>query len=150
MSYDIVTLRSEIISNIIDYNYLSSIFKIYRELTDAEEISYIDFKNIVTKMPDSNEIYVYKYNNKPVGLITLIIENKLIHSGGRVGHIEDLAVDREYRNLSIGKTLIKYCIDKCRLIDCYKVILNCKTDLEKYYISNNFKNTGNFMTYKIF
>lgn len=150
MSYDIVTLRSEIISNIIDYNYLSSIFKIYRELTDAEEIPYIDFKNIVTQMPEKDEIYVYKYNNKPVGLITLIIENKLIHSGGIVGHIEDLTVDGEYRNMSIGKTLINYCIDRCRLIGCYKVILNCNTDLEKYYISNNFKNTGNFMTYKIF
>ena len=149
MLYEVVTLRNEITSNVIDYNYLTSIFRIYRELTDAQEISYIDFKNIVTKMPESNEIYVYKYNNKPIGLITLIIENKLIHSGGRVGHIEDLAVDREYKNMSIGKTLINYCIDKCRLNGCYKVILNCKTDLEQYYIKNNFVNTGLYMTYRV-
>ena len=124
MSFEIVTLRNEIVSNLIDSDYLSTIFKIYRELTDAKEISYISLKNIVTQLPEKHEIYVYKYNNKPVGLITLIIESKLIHSGGLVGHIEDLAVDREYRKMSIGKTLIEYCIDKCRCSGCYKVILN--------------------------
>ena len=150
MSFEIVTLRNEIVSNLIDSDYLSTIFKIYRELTDAKEISYISLKNIVTQLPEKHEIYVCKYNNKPVGLITLIIESKLIHSGGLVGHIEDLAVDREYRNMSIGKTLIEYCIDRCRSSGCYKVILNCNDELEKYYIKNNFVNTGNFMTYKIF
>lgn len=150
MSFVIVTLRNEIVNNVIDSDYLSTIFKIYRELTDAKEISYLSLKNIVTQLPEKHEIYVYKYNNKPVGLITLIIENKLIHSGGLVGHIEDLAVDPEYRNMSIGKTLIEYCIDKSRSSGCYKVILNCNDELEKYYTKNNFVNTGNFMTYKIF
>lgn len=149
MSFEIVTLRNEIINNNIDDDYISNIFKIYNELTDAKEISYISFKNIVTQFPKKHEIYVYKYNNKAIGLITLIIESKLIHSGGRVGHIEDLAVDKEYRNISIGKTLIEYCIDISRANACYKVILNCNDDLEKYYIKNNFVNTGNFMTYKI-
>ena len=150
MSFRIVTLRNEIINNNIDKDYLSTIFKIYSELTDAKEISYISLKNIVTQLPKKHEIYFYKYNNKPVALITLIIENKLIHSGGLVGHIEDLAVDREHRNMSIGKTLIDYCIDISRSNGCYKVILNCNNDLEQYYTNNKFVNTGNFMTYKIF
>ena len=150
MLFRIVTLRDEIINNNIDRDYLSTIFKIYSELTDAKEISYIMFKNIVTKLPEKHEIYVYKYNDKPVGLITLIVESKLIHSGGLVGHIEDLAVDREHRNMSIGKSLIEYCINRCRSSGCYKVILNCNDELESYYVKNNFVNTGNFMTYKIF
>tara|TARA_B100000902_G_C27320687_1_gene924240 strand:+ start:6358 stop:6810 length:453 start_codon:yes stop_codon:yes gene_type:complete len=150
MNFIIVQLKDEIINNIIDTEYLSKIFSIYSELTDSKEISYINFKNIITSLPEKHQIYVYKYNNKPVGLITLMIENKLIHSGGLVGHIEDLAIDKEYRNMSIGKTLIEYCIDISRKNGCYKVILNCNNELKKYYEKNNFVNTGCFMTYRIF
>lgn len=150
MSFKIVTLRNEIKNNMIDNEYLSLIFKIYNELTSAKELPFIVFKNIVNSLPENQEIYVCKYNNVPAGLITLIIESKLIHSGGRIGHIEDLAVNKDYRNMNIGKTLINHCIIKCRSNNCYKVILNCSNNLEKYYERNNFTNTGNFMTYKIF
>ena len=150
MSFIIDTLRNEIKNNMIDNNYLSLIFKIYNELTSAKEIPLITLKNIVNSLPGNHEIYVCKCDNKPVGLITLIIESKLIHSGGRVGHIEDLAVDKEYRNMYIGKALINHCIVKSRSIGCYKVILNCNDKLKDYYIKNNFVNTGNYMTYKIY
>ena len=145
----IVNLLDELNNNVIDRDYITRIFSIYSELTDAEAISYIYLKNIVNSLPKNHNIYVYKHNNKPVGLVTLIIEKKLIHSGGIVGHIEDLAVDKEYRNLSIGKKLLQYCIDLSRINGCYKVILNCNKNLEKYYEKNNFVNTGMFMSYRI-
>lgn len=149
MNFQISNLRDELSNNIIDEIYLSKVFKIYRELTDAPNISYINLKNIILSLPKQHNIYVYKHNNEPAGLITLIIEQKLIHAGGRVGHIEDLAVDKQHRNMSIGKTLIEYCIDRCIENGCYKVILNCNNKLENYYINNNFVNTGIFMSYRI-
>ena len=51
MSFEIVTLRNEILDNVIDEDYLSTIFKIYNELTDAKEISYLSLKNIVIQLP---------------------------------------------------------------------------------------------------
>lgn len=150
MTFQIVRLKEELKENIIDYDYLLRIFNIYSELTDAREIPYATFKNIVLSLPNNHEIYVYKYDNYPVGLITLIIEKKLIHGGNLVGHVEDLAVHRDYKNMSIGKTLLNYCIDKCRIAGCYKLILNCNERLKTYYEKNNFVNTGFFMTYKIF
>ena len=150
MTLQIVSLKKELNENMIDYNYLSTIFNIYSELTQSKAIPYNTFKNIIISLPDNHEIYVCKYNNYPAGLITLITEKKLIHGGSLVGHIEDLAVHRDYKNMSIGKTLLNYCIDKCRISGCYKLILNCNEQLKTYYEKNSFIDTGFFMTYKIF
>lgn len=149
MNFQITNLRDELSNNKIDEIYLSKVFKIYRELTDAPNISYINLKNIILSLPKQHNIYVYKHNNEPVGLITLIIEQKLIHAGGRVGHIEDLAVDKNYRNIGIATKLISYCINISQQEGCYKVILDCNKELEQFYKKNNFSQTGYFMTLKI-
>ena len=47
MTFQIVRLKEEIKENIIDYDYLLRIFNIYSELTEAREIPYATFKNIV-------------------------------------------------------------------------------------------------------
>ena len=42
-------------------------------------------------------------NQRIVGTGTLLIERKVIHSCGLVGHIEDVVVHSDYRGLSLGK-----------------------------------------------
>ena len=151
MDFIIVKLRDEITNNLVkvDREYLEQIFNCYRALTDAPTIPWINFKNIVINAPSTQEIYVYKVDSIPVALITLIIEQKLIHSGGLVGHIEDLAVDPKYQNRGIAKHLIQYCINCAREKGCYKVILDCKKELVDFYKHNNFKQEGNYMCYRI-
>ena len=151
MDFIIVKLRDEITNNLVkvDQEYLEQIFNCYRALTDAPTIPWIKFKNIVTNAPATQEIYVYKVDSIPVALITLIIEQKLIHSGGLVGHIEDLAVDPEYQNRGIAKHLIQYCINCAREKGCYKVILDCKKELVEFYKHNYFKEEGAYMCYRI-
>ena len=151
MDFTIVKLRDEITNNQVevDRHYLEQIFNCYRALTDAPTIPWIKFKNIVTNAPATQEIYVYKVDKLPVALITLIIEQKLIHSGGLVGHIEDLAVNPEYQNRGIAKHLIHYCINCAREKGCYKVILDCKEELVNFYKHNHFKEEGAYMCYRI-
>jgi len=151
MDFIIVKLRDEITNNEekLDAVYLEQIFNCYRALTDAPTIPWINFVNIVKNAPPTQEIYVYKVDNIPVALITLIIEQKLIHSGGLVGHIEDLAVDPKYQKQGIAKHLIQYCINCAREKGCYKVILDCKEDLVDFYKHNNFKQEGTYMCYRI-
>lgn len=149
MSGEIVKLRDEIAANRVDENYLQWIFKCYRQLTDAPEISWYDFRHIVTHLPQLHEIYVYRLEDKPVALVTLIIEQKLIHSGSRVGHIEDLVVDEAYRGQGIAKRLIDYCVRQSTILGCYKVILDCKSELVDFYKGQNFEQGGSYMLLKL-
>ena len=57
----------------------------------------------------------------------------MIHNGEYVGHIEDVVVDEMYRSLKIGKQLMKHVIQYAKEKQCYKVILNCKDNVEGFY-----------------
>jgi glucosamine-phosphate N-acetyltransferase len=124
----------------------SKILYILNQLTDAPNIK-ID--NILKNLPDNIKIFVYLKDNNPVGLITLLIEQKLIHGGKCVGHIEDLVVDNNNKREGIGQKLITHCIKVAKLNNCYKIILDCKEELESFYEKNNFKKQGICMRYSI-
>ena len=50
-------------------------------------------------------------DNNIIGTITLFVEDKIIHNGSKVGHIEDVVVDKNYRKLGAGKLLIDYVVN---------------------------------------
>ena len=123
------------------------IFNILSELTDAPKLTYEEYILFIKNLKDNHHIYVYLKDDIPVGTITLLLENKLIHSGKSVGHIEDLVVKKEYNKQGIAKNLINHCINISKENNCYKVILDCNSDLEKYYNKSNFSKNGICMRY---
>lgn len=132
--------------NIKDYD---SIFNLLSQLTDSPTIDFKIYKSIIDKLGNNHFIFVYEFNNKVIGCISLLIEQKLIHGGKCVGHIEDLVVDLPYRKQNFGNELINYCIEICKNKNCYKIILDCKEILEKFYNKNNFVKQGICMKYTI-
>ena len=74
-------------------------------------------------------IIIIEFENKIIGSGTILIENKLIRSYGRGGHIEDIVIN-EYRNYGLGKELLNTLIDISKENKCYKCILDCKDELE--------------------
>ena len=56
---------------------------------------------------------------------------------GIVAHIEDLVVHYNYRNTGIGRSLIKYVINKST--NCYKIILDTSEELISFYNNFGFK-----------
>ena len=64
---------------------------------------------------------------------TILIEKKLIHNCGCVGHIEDVVVHENYRNINVGKALIEYMINIAKERQVYKVILNCNEGNADFY-----------------
>lgn len=145
--FKIVNLKDELNKNRIDSDYYNKIFKLLSNLTDAPIIPYVDFINIIKNLPLNHNIYLYLLNDKLIGMITLFIEDKLIHTGRRVGHIEDLVVDPKYRCNGIAKQLLDYVIDNCRKNNCYKIILDCHESMISFYNKNNFIEVGNCMRY---
>ncbi|MBI3023633.1 MAG: GNAT family N-acetyltransferase [Thaumarchaeota archaeon] len=72
-------------------------------------------------------------SGKVVGTTTLIIEQKFIHDGGLVGHIEDVSVRKGNEGGGVGSALINKALETAQEFGCYKVILDCSKDLTKFY-----------------
>ncbi len=71
-------------------------------------------------------------------MITVLIEQKLIHVGRQVAHIEDLVVSPEDRGVKIGKELIVFAKNFAINNNCYKSILDCDKRLIPFYNKNGF------------
>jgi len=93
-----------------------------------------------------NNIYVaYLVQNKTeiiVGCSTILIENKIIHEGGKVGHIEDVVIHNKYRKRGIGKLLVDHCVKVGKKMGCYKIILDCDRNNTGFYEKCGFKQLG--------
>ena len=67
------------------------------------------------------------------GAASLVIESKIIHGPCKVAHIEDVVVDESYRGKGVGKSLVQRLVREAKAKGCYKVVLNCRPELAKFY-----------------
>ena len=111
---------------------------------DEEKANKI-FLNI--KSGQNQKIFVAILEHKIVASTTLIIEQKFIHDGGFVGHIEDVAVSKKYQGKGIGKELIIQVLDYAKKNNCYKTILDCSDDVKSFYERIGFKRHSNCMRF---
>ena len=92
-------------------------------------------------------IFVAIDGNKIVGSTTLLIEQKFIHDGGLVGHIEDVVIRKDYEGQGIGMKLVLRVLDIAKQRKCYKTILDCKDDVKAFYEKIGFHEESNGMRY---
>ena len=106
-------------------------------------------KEILEKIKqNSNQIIQVAIDDKKiVGCITLLIEQKFIHDGGLVGHIEDVVVRTDYERKGIGMKLVTSMLEYAKRKNCYKKILDCKDDVKQFYERIGFKHESNGMRY---
>ena len=72
-------------------------------------------------------------NGEVIATYSVLLERKIIHNGGMVGHLEDFAILPEFRGLGYGKQMIDHVMEFCKENNCYKVIHNCQENLVSYY-----------------
>ncbi|KAL6941880.1 hypothetical protein ACO0QE_003041 [Hanseniaspora vineae] len=72
-----------------------------------------------------NPIVIVNEEDKVVATGMLLVEPKIIHECGFVGHIEDIAICSSEQGKKFGLKLIKYLYTLAQSIGCYKVILDC-------------------------
>jgi len=106
-------------------------------------------KEILKKIKQNTNhiIYVAIDDKKIVGSTTLLIEQKFIHDGGLVGHIEDVVVRKDYEGKGIGIKLVTSILECAKEKNCYKTILDCKDDVKQFYERIGFKHESNGMRY---
>jgi len=108
-----------------------SFFETLSNLAEVDEVSKDVFEEI--KKSNNIKIFVAFIDRELVGTITALIEQKFIHKGGKVCHLEDLATRKGYENLGVGSILIEHVIKFATEKRCYKVILDCSKHNLTYY-----------------
>ena len=118
-------------------------------LRKASDLDKSKAKEILEKIKqNSNQIIQVAIDDKKiVGCITLLIEQKFIHDGGLVGHIEDVVVRKDYEGKGIGMKLVTSMLEYAKRKNCYKTILDCKDDVKQFYERIGFKHESNGMRY---
>lgn len=113
------------------------------QLTGVGEISEEQFGRQFDRMrgcPDTYYIIVIEDRSRSriVGSATLHVEFKFIHQTSLRGRIEDVVVDDGYRGQQLGKLLLETVKLLAKHVGCYKLSLDCKDSMIKYYNSLQF------------
>ena len=118
-------------------------------LRNASNLDKNKTKEILKKIKQNPDhiIHVAIDNKKIVGSTTLLIEQKFIHDGGLVGHIEDVVVRKDCEGKGIGIKLVTSLLERAKEKNCYKTILDCKDDVKQFYERIGFKRESNCMRY---
>jgi glucosamine-phosphate N-acetyltransferase len=124
---------------------LAMVGRIRDDLEQAKKIlqeikSYPLYKIFVAVKNDDTEI---------IGSITLLIEQKFIHDGGKSGHIEDVVTRKEYEGIGIGSALVSAALAFAREKNCYKVILDCSEKNVRFYEKIGFRRNEISMRYDL-
>lgn len=102
------------------------------------------------KSNSNHLVYVAILNERIVGSITMLIEQKFIHNGGNVSHIEDVVVSKEHQGKGIGEMLVESLLELAKDNNCYKTILDCSDEVKPFYEKIGFKRHSNGMRYDHF
>lgn len=125
-----------------DKNYVN----LLNQLSDGTVIDKKEFMEIFPKLPHNIYVIENLITNNIIATGTLVIEQKIIHNGGKVGHIEDIVIDENHRENGYGKIIINKLIKVAKDNNCYKVLLNCTNDLVSYYTKFGFSVKNNSMS----
>ena len=80
-----------------------------------------------------------------IGTTTLLVEPKFIFGGGRVAHIEDVAVRAEYQKKGIGFKLVNFATEQAAIMRCVRTVLDCSDENIPFYEKIGYSHHGNSM-----
>ena len=123
-------------------DYHKNYLQLLSQLTQVGNITPVDFSKILGKIQSQIWVFEDSQANKIVASASILLEQKIIHGGGIVAHLEDVVVDEEYRGNQLGQKLIANIVEKARESGAYKIIADCKPELLSFYSKNGFEKRG--------
>lgn len=127
------------------YNEFINLVKSFRNTN----ISYNQFRNYISELTNFYDIFLLidEESGNIIGCITVLLEQKIIHNLQLVCHVEDLIINNNYKNKGFGSIILDYIKKYAIVKNCYKIILNCDSNIKEFYIKNNFTSKNIEMSY---
>jgi glucosamine-phosphate N-acetyltransferase len=125
-----------------ELDYHKNYLQLLSQLTEVGHITLEEFFSIFAKIQSQIWVFEDKDANKIVASASIFLEQKFIHGGGIVAHLEDVVVDKSYRGNKLGQKLIANIVEIARESGAYKIIADCKTELLSFYSKNGFEKRG--------
>ena len=127
--------------SIFDYEGIDfeSVLKLLQEISSYEPDDKIKIKQKFCNNDNSYSI-VAKKGEQIIGFGSVFIFERI--RGGKCALLEDIIVDKSFRNLKVGSlivnTLVEYAISK----KCFKVVLDTSSKSFSFYEKLKFKKNG--------
>tara|TARA_S200000501_G_scaffold352965_1_gene372305 strand:- start:166 stop:600 length:435 start_codon:yes stop_codon:yes gene_type:complete len=133
-------MNNIVIRNIHNDDINKNIINLLNQLSNTQNIQKHLFLQFIKTLNNNHQIIVIEdtLNNNIVGIGTILIEQKIIHNMGKVAHIEDIVIDKNYRKRGLANNLLNKLKNIAINNKCYKIILNCNENLKMFYNKNGF------------
>ncbi|XP_037963187.1 probable glucosamine 6-phosphate N-acetyltransferase isoform X2 [Plutella xylostella] len=124
-------------------DYDKGFLQLLGQLTSVGNVSKKQFDERFTQMKQSGGYYVTVIEDTRVGRLigaaTLTVEQKFIHNCSLRGRLEDVVVNDTYRGKQLGKLIVVTVSLLAQEVGCYKMSLDCKDKLIKFYETLGYK-----------
>lgn len=146
--FKIETLDSSNIDSLSEYDLkcfvgvLEQLTKV--GITDLDKLRKYIKENSNATM-NKKVILIVRYGGVIVGTGSILIENKIIHDLGKVGHIEDIVIDSKHRGKKLANKLMEELVKIGETHKCYKIILEASDDVAEFYKKLGFNKIANSM-----
>ncbi|KIK57389.1 hypothetical protein GYMLUDRAFT_46260 [Collybiopsis luxurians FD-317 M1] len=129
-----------------------SVLSVLTVVTDPGEQAWLSqFNALRSSAPRSSPptyytiVVIDKPTDQIVGVGTVFIERKFLRGLGSVGHIEDIAVDKNQQGKKLGLRIIQALSYISENSGCYKTILNCSDANIPFYEKCGYQKKENEM-----
>jgi glucosamine-phosphate N-acetyltransferase len=127
-----------------DYN--RGVLDVLRVLTTVGDISEHTFQAQFDYWLKRNDTYftlvILNERDMVVAVGSVVVERKLIHECGLVGHIEDIAVGRSEQGNKLGLRIIHALTEIGKSQGAYKIILDCSEHNVPFYEKCGYSKSG--------
>jgi glucosamine-phosphate N-acetyltransferase len=104
--------------------------------------TYDQFIETLNYMNSFSEIWVIEYEDDIIATGTIIYEKKFIYNNGKLAHIEDICVKKQYQKNGLGKIIVNHLMNLAKENNCYKATLDCNKSNLIFYEKCGMENRG--------
>jgi glucosamine-phosphate N-acetyltransferase len=124
-----------------------SVLSVLTTTPDLSEAQYVQAFNTLLSCPNTyfTLVILSRETDQIVGVGSVFLEQKFTRNLGRVGHIEDIAVDKSMQGRKLGLRVIQALTGISEKVGCYKTILNCSDKNIPFYEKCGFEKKENEM-----
>lgn len=124
------TLKTHKIRILEKSDFSKGFLDLLSQLTSTGNVTKEAFEKAFDNLSPQKTVFVIedkdeKGNTIIIGSISIIMEQKFIHSCRCVAHIEDVVIHKNFRKKGLGKALIDHGVKFAEQNNAYKCILDC-------------------------